>query len=177
MPYFISIIIILFFFIDIGIQIEHNNETKIYLLVAFFKIKLPIKSFNTIMKEASKHSSKENIESFKSKIKLIKPIRAVLAGTTLDYIEIIRYDDFESLSLVMPLITYNCYNLLNSFLTEMFLIIKNSNYLYYPFNQKKLILNLKARINLFKLLKILVQEIFVIIGGKIYEQGRRIFKS
>lgn len=43
--------------------------------------------------------------------------------------------------------------------------------------KKDLFFNLKARINLFKLIKILLQEIFVIIGGKIYEQSRRFFKG
>lgn len=49
--------------------------------------------------------------------------------------------------------------------------------IYCAFCAKSFIFNLKARINLFKLIKILLQEIFVIIGGKIYEQSRRFFKG
>jgi len=100
-----------------------------------------------------------------------------MAGATIDYIDIIRFDDFTDIKLISPFLTYNGYYLINDLINELFFIVKKRNYLYYPFNEKRLIFNLKARINLFKLIKILLQEIFVIIGGKIYEQSRRFFKG
>lgn len=177
MAYITISIILLILFLDVGLQIEHNNNTKVYLLISKFKIKLNLKSFNKVIEEASHKTSKENIDNFKKNLSLVKPIKHILAGTTIDYIDIIRFDDFTDIKLISPLLTYNGYYLINDLINELFLIVKKRNYLYYPFNEKRLVFNLKARINLFKLLKILLQEIIVIIGGKIYEQSRRFFKG
>lgn len=177
MVYIIVGIILLILFLDVGLKIEHNNNTKIFLLISKFKIKLNLKSFNKVIEEASYKTSEENIENFKKNISLLRPIRHILAGTTIDYIDIIRFDDFTNIKLISPLLTYNCYYLINDLIDELFFMVKKRNYLYYPFNEKRFVFNLKARINLFKLLKILLQEIFVIIGGKIYEQSRRFFKG
>lgn len=173
MAYITISIILLILFLDVGLQIEHNNNTKIYLLISSLKIKLNLKSFDRFIEEASHKTSKENVDNFKKNLSLVKPIKHIMAGATIDYIDIIRFDDFTDIKLISPFLTYNGYYLIN----ELFFIVKKRNYLYYPFNEKRLIFNLKARINLFKLIKILLQEIFVIIGGKIYEQSRRFFKG
>lgn len=177
MAYITISIILLILFLDVGLQIEHNNNTKIYLLISSLKIKLNLKSFDRFIEEASHKTSKENVDNFKKNLSLVKPIKHIMAGATIDYIDIIRFDDFTDIKLISPFLTYNGYYLINDLINELFFIVKKWNYLYYPFNEKRLIFNLKARINLFKLIKILLQEIFVIIGGKIYEQSRRFFKG
>lgn len=177
MAYITISIILLILFLDVGLQIEHNHNTKIYLLISSLKIKLNLKSFDKVIEEASHKTSKENVDNFKKNLFLAKPIKHILAGTTIDYIDFIRFDDLKDIKLISPFLTYSGYYLINDLINELFFIVKKRNYLYYPFNEKRLIFNLKARINLFKLIKILLQEIFVIIGGKIYEQSRRIFKG
>ena len=174
MAYITISIILLILFLDVGLQIEHNNNTKIYLLISSLKIKLNLKSFDRFIEEASHKTSKENVDNFKKNLSLVKPIKHIMAGVTID---IIRFDDLTDIKLISPFLTYNGYYLINDLINELFFIVKKRNYLYYPFNEKRLIFNLKARINLFKLIKILLQEIFVIIGGKIYEQSRRFFKG
>lgn len=177
MPYIVITCVILFFFIDLGIKIEYKDEAKVYFLAAGLRIRLHFKSISSLIDSAKSKSTKDNIADLKRKMKLIKPLKHILGATSLDYIEIIRFDDLSSINLIDPFFFYNFYYLMNDFVNETFYIVKKRSFLYYPFNQKGLSFSLKARINLFKLLIILAEEIFKLIGGKIYEQSRRFFKG
>ena len=178
MIYIIVTFVLLILFMDVGIQVDDNNNRKeLYILLSFIKIKIKLKSFESTLDTLSQKSFTENIDSFKKKLNLMKPIKSILASSTLDYIEIIKLDDINSLDLKNSLIISNFYYIINDLVNETFLYVKRKKFLYYPFNQKKIILNLKARINLFKLLKIIVVNLFRLIGGKIYEQSRRFFKG
>ena len=70
MAYITISIILLILFLDVGLQIEHNNNTKIYLLISSLKIKLNLKSFDRFIEEASHKTSKENVDNFKKNLSL-----------------------------------------------------------------------------------------------------------
>lgn len=82
MAYITISIILLILFLDVGLQIEHNNNTKIYLLISSLKIKLNLKSFDRFIEEASHKTSKENVDNFKKNLSLVKPIKHIMAGKT-----------------------------------------------------------------------------------------------
>ena len=79
MAYITISIILLILFLDVGLQIEHNNNTKIYLLISSLKIKLNLKSFDRFIEEASHKTSKENVDNFKKNLSLVKPIKHIMA--------------------------------------------------------------------------------------------------
>ena len=119
MAYITISIILLILFLDVGLQIEHNNNTKIYLLISSLKIKLNLKSFDRFIEEASHKTSKENVDNFKKNLSLVKPIKHIMAGATIDYIDIIRFDDLTDIKLISPFLTYNGYYLINDLINEI----------------------------------------------------------
>lgn len=177
MLYIFLVIIFFILFIDVGLVVEREYKTDLYLLIAFIKIKIPAKRLTKVLDKVSSYSLKELFYEIKKNIKISGVIRKIMKGTSIDYFKIVKYDDINNIDLFRPLFTENIYSFLSSYVNENFYIVKKKEFLYFPYTQKKLIVRIKMRINIFKMITILVREGFKSLGGKIYEQSRRVFKN
>lgn len=174
---FLGLSIILFFINIKMIIIYKDNKLQIFIKYGFIKYELKLKSLEEVIIGKTKESLKDNLNDIKSNIEKSKLVKVILNNTTILNIDVIYYDDINNFNIYNTFIIENLFLISKRLTNELFLYINNQNYLYFPFNKHKLDLNIILSINTFKLLIILIKQLIIKIGDKIYVKSRRFFKN
>lgn len=180
MPFLLLILLVVVILLYININvllIYEDNTLSIFIKYGFIKYKLKLKSLEEIIIQKSKNSIYDNLSDIKENIKKSKMINNIINNTTISNIEVYYYDDMNNFNIYNTFIIEKLFSISKRLTNELFLFVNNENYLYFPFNKKKLYLNIKLSINTFKLLILIIKQLLLKLGGFINEQSRRFLKN
>ena len=174
--FFIFTGIIAFLFMDIGVDLNKEEESKIHIAFGILKVKISNKYIKKLISFKSE-GVKKDLEKFNNVLKLKPLLSKLLANTTLKVINITYYEDVSNLSLTQAWLYQNACNILKIGLENIFLSIKNEKYRCYLSTHNGLEINISSRIKIYRLVILFLDYFLHKIGGKIYDKGRRIFKN
>lgn len=166
----------MFLFMDIGIDLNKEEESKIHIAFGILKIKASNKYIKKLISFKSE-GIKKDLAKFSNMLKLKPLISKLLANITLKEVKISYYEDISKLSLTQAWLYQNSCLILKQYIDRVFLNVGNEEYRLYFSTHQAIRMVISSRIKIYRLVILFIDYFLHKIGGKIYDKGRRIFKN